>query len=93
MAQSRRQNIISISNLDFEKPYFHFCLLAYSIALLTAILAMLTFDVAQPALLYLSPACSLTPIGVGYFRGELKELFGYTTERNQKMVNNIKKKN
>jgi minor histocompatibility antigen H13 len=41
---------------------------------------MHTFNAAQPALLYLSPACILSALITAAVRGEIKELFAYSTE-------------
>lgn len=38
---------------------------------------MHTFRAAQPALLYLSPACILSVSGLALLRGEWKDLWGY----------------
>ncbi|CAG8571174.1 4355_t:CDS:2, partial [Cetraspora pellucida] len=41
----------------FHTPYFWNCFTAYILGLVTTIVVMHTFKAAQPALLYLSPAC------------------------------------
>lgn len=64
----------------FVKPYFYACLIAYLAGLLTTITVMHVFKAAQPALLYLSPACISAPFLVALVRGELKSLFAYTAE-------------
>lgn len=45
----------------FPKPYFYTTLAAYVSGLLTTIGVMHVFQAAQPALLYLSPACGTSP--------------------------------
>lgn len=45
----------------FPKPYFYTTLAAYVGGLLTTIGVMHVFQAAQPALLYLSPACGTSP--------------------------------
>ncbi|KAL1922839.1 uncharacterized protein VTP21DRAFT_9215 [Calcarisporiella thermophila] len=67
-------------NAGFIKPYFTSCFVAYVLGLVTTITVMHVFKAAQPALLYLSPACILAAVGTAAVRGELKELFKYTTE-------------
>jgi minor histocompatibility antigen H13 len=42
----------------YSKPYFLAVLSAYIAGLTTTVIVMHTFKAAQPALLYLSPACS-----------------------------------
>lgn len=58
-----------------SRIYFHSTLIAYFVGLLATILVMHLFKHAQPALLYLVPACMATPITVALIRGELKTLF------------------
>ncbi|KAF9360762.1 hypothetical protein BGX26_007888 [Mortierella sp. AD094] len=64
----------------FGKPYFTACFIAYVIGLATTMFVMHTFKAAQPALLYLSPACILSVLFMGLVRGEIKEVFSYTSE-------------
>ncbi|KAG0369894.1 signal peptide peptidase-domain-containing protein [Gamsiella multidivaricata] len=64
----------------FSKPYFTACFIAYALGLGTTIYVMHTFKAAQPALLYLSPACILSVLIMGLARGEIKEVFAYTSE-------------
>jgi minor histocompatibility antigen H13 len=44
----------------FRKSYFHMCMLGYLLGLVTTIVVMNKFNAAQPALLYLVPACLLS---------------------------------
>lgn len=57
--------------------YFNMTFLAYLLGLLTTIGVMHIFHHAQPALLYLVPACIGAPILTALVRGELKDLFQY----------------
>ena len=41
---------------------------------------MIFFNAAQPALLYLVPACLISSLGCATIRGELKELLDYSEE-------------
>ncbi|KAL8281154.1 hypothetical protein RQP46_006512 [Phenoliferia psychrophenolica] len=61
----------------FSRPYFLTCFIAYIMGLATTIFVMHTFKAAQPALLYLSPACIVSVIGCAFFRGELALFWGY----------------
>lgn len=70
----------------FCKPYFFACLSAYLLGLITTMTVMHTFKAAQPALLYLSPACILAPLVVALCRGQLSQLFAYSTEENMPIV-------
>jgi len=57
--------------------YFKSTLLAYTIGLITTIFVMHTFQAAQPALLYLVPACLGASASCGYMLGDLGNLISY----------------
>lgn len=59
-------------------PFFFYNLVAYFFGLTTTVGVMYYFKAAQPALLYLVPACLGGSILVGAVRGELKQLFKYS---------------
>jgi len=59
------------------KIYFYTGFVAYISGLLLTIFIMHVYKHAQPALLYLVPACIGAPILVATLRGELKTLFSY----------------
>jgi minor histocompatibility antigen H13 len=63
-----------------RSPYFTMALMFYFAGLLTTMVVMHVFKAAQPALLYLSPACILSVLLTAIFRGELKEVLSFTTE-------------
>ncbi|RKO91362.1 signal peptide peptidase-domain-containing protein [Blyttiomyces helicus] len=62
---------------SFPKPYFLACFIAYILGLITTVVVMHTYKAAQPALLYLSPACILSALLTALVRGETKQLFGF----------------
>ncbi|BGP40092.1 hypothetical protein JCM10449v2_004050 [Rhodotorula kratochvilovae] len=62
---------------SFPKPYFYSCFAAYVAGLATTILAMHLFRAAQPALLYLSPACIASVALCAALRGESALLWAY----------------
>ena len=64
----------------FPKPYFHTALIAYIGGLGFTIFIMMYFNAAQPALLYLVPACLGSSLLTAVVRGELKDLFDYSEE-------------
>ncbi|KAL7540291.1 hypothetical protein ACHAXR_010012 [Thalassiosira sp. AJA248-18] len=68
---------------SFPKPYFHSALLGYVIGLATTLYVMIVFEAAQPALLYLVPACLSSSLLCAAVRGELKELFEYSEEEEE----------
>ncbi|KAJ3196139.1 hypothetical protein HK101_009972 [Irineochytrium annulatum] len=61
----------------FPAPYFTWCFISYVSGLVVTVVVMHTFQAAQPALLYLSPACILSSLSVAAIRGELKEFFAF----------------
>lgn len=65
----------------FEKPYFSAAIVAYIIGLSTTIFVMHAFQAAQPALLYLSPACIGSTLITACYRHELKDLWTYRDHR------------
>jgi len=68
----------------FPKPYFHSCLIAYILGLGTTLYVMIVFEAAQPALLYLVPACLGSSMLCAVMRGEVALLFAYSEEAEEK---------
>lgn len=66
--------------VPFAKPYFNASIFAYVVGLGTTIFVMHTFKAAQPALLYLSPACILAFFITASVRGELREALQWQDE-------------
>jgi len=64
----------------FFKPYFLTNVVCYALGLVCTVGIMYFFNAAQPALLYLVPACIGGSLAVGLSRGELSELFAYDEE-------------
>uniref|UniRef100_A0A1A8R049 Histocompatibility (Minor) 13 n=1 Tax=Nothobranchius pienaari TaxID=704102 RepID=A0A1A8R049_9TELE len=60
-----------------SRTYFYSSFLAYIFGLGLTIFVMHTFKHAQPALLYLVPACVGFPVFVALLKGELTEMFRY----------------
>jgi len=67
-----------------EKIYFWSVLFSYFIGLTITVLVMYTFHAAQPALLYLVPACLGSSAGLALTRGEFLLLFKFDEEKNEK---------
>jgi minor histocompatibility antigen H13 len=65
-----------------KKSRFYFCavVIGYMIGLLVTMGIMHYFKSAQPALLYLVPACIIIPLFLALIRGEFKELWNYSEE-------------
>jgi len=68
----------------FPKPYFRAVLLAYVLGLITTMTVMHVFHAAQPALLYLSPACILSFVITAGLRGELREAWSWNDDPENK---------
>ncbi|KAJ7497283.1 peptidase A22B, signal peptide peptidase [Mycena latifolia] len=64
----------------FAKPYFYAGLAAYVVGLVTTMGVMHLFGKAQPALLYLSPACIASFGATGALRGELAAAWAWSDE-------------
>jgi len=58
---------------DFPKPYFYTCMASYILGLGTTMAVMHFFKAAQPALLYLSPACTGSVLLLAMVNGETQE--------------------
>ncbi|KZT10619.1 uncharacterized protein LAESUDRAFT_671953 [Laetiporus sulphureus 93-53] len=67
-----------------RKPYFYSALLAYVAGLGTTIVVMHNFKTAQPALLYLSPACILSFFLTAFIRDEFKDAWAWSDEPEKK---------
>ncbi|KAL1411920.1 hypothetical protein Q8F55_002906 [Vanrija albida] len=65
---------------SFPKPYFFTALLSWIAGLVATIYAMSVSGKAQPALLYLSPACTLGPALLALVRGEIGLLWSWREE-------------
>uniref|UniRef100_A0A3P8WX29 Histocompatibility (minor) 13 n=1 Tax=Cynoglossus semilaevis TaxID=244447 RepID=A0A3P8WX29_CYNSE len=75
-----------------SRTYFYSSFLAYIFGLGLTIFVMHTFKHAQPALLYLVPACIGFPVLVAMFKGELTEMFRWvtTTTAHPRYISRIK---
>ncbi|TMW64318.1 hypothetical protein Poli38472_012940 [Pythium oligandrum] len=68
---------------NFPKPFFHVNLLFYILGLVATVTVMFVFNAAQPALLYLVPACLGSAVVTALVRGEFKELLAYSEEEEE----------
>lgn len=60
-----------------SNSYFNASFIAYIVGLVTTIVVMSVFKHAQPALLYLVPACILSPFSLALIKGDLKAMLAY----------------
>ncbi len=72
------------SPIPMKLPYFYATGIAYVLGLVATTIALNVFNAAQPALLYLVPACLFASIGLAVSKGEFKELLAYTEEDEKK---------
>ncbi|EGZ15498.1 hypothetical protein PHYSODRAFT_546251 [Phytophthora sojae] len=79
---AHRANATS-SEQSFPKPFFHVNLLFYILGLVATVAVMFIFNAAQPALLYLVPACLGSALVTALVRGEFKELLAYSEEEDE----------
>jgi minor histocompatibility antigen H13 len=87
------RNKISAVNADhasFSKPFFIVNLICYALGLVATVAIMYFFNAAQPALLYLVPACLGGSLAVGLFRGELNLLLAYDEDKKDTAVSELK---
>lgn len=73
-------NFPTDAHVKFEKPYFHAGLVGYILGMGMTMFVMITFKAAQPALLYLVPACLVSSFLTAMRRGEVKALLAYSEE-------------
>ncbi|WAR22921.1 HM13-like protein [Mya arenaria] len=76
--------MLGLGDIKGSRVYFYASFLAYFLGLLLTILVMHFFKHAQPALLYLVPACIGVPVLVALVRGEIKPLFKYEDNPEEK---------
>jgi len=68
---------------SFPKPYFMWAFASYVLGLCTTLYVMIVFHAAQPALLYLVPACLGSSFLCAVVRGEVKDLLEYSEEEEE----------
>lgn len=68
----------------FSATYFKYSFIGYIIGLATTMIVMHVFKAAQPALLYLSPACILSVVIPAFFKGETEKIFKFKTGEEEK---------
>jgi len=68
---------------SFKKPYFFVTLTAYVVGLIITMAVMHMLKTAQPALLYLSPACILSLVATAVVRGELEDVWKWSDDPEQ----------
>jgi len=69
-----------------KSVYFFACLFSYFIGISTTVYVMYAFNHAQPALLYLSPACVLSVALTSLFKKEFMSLWNYSEPEEDEQV-------
>jgi len=64
-------------------PYFNVCFVFYVLGLVATVAVMHFFEAAQPALLYLVPACMGSSFTTALVRGEVKALLAHNEEEKE----------
>ena len=73
--------------ISFFKPtYFAWCLVGYALGIVLTFQAMIIFNHAQPALLFLVPCCTFSVLICGFLKKELSELAFYDEENIRKQL-------
>ncbi|XP_049831885.1 minor histocompatibility antigen H13 [Schistocerca gregaria] len=67
-----------------SNTYFYATFVAYFLGLMATICVMHIFKHAQPALLYLVPACLGTPLSLALVKGDIKAMFQYEDHPSEK---------
>ncbi|WFD25594.1 hypothetical protein MNAN1_000557 [Malassezia nana] len=82
---STRQPSVSFDRFyyRFAKPYFTACIIGYVVGLVLTMIVMHVFQTGQPALLYLSPSCSLAAALVAWRRGEIQTMWRWENPATQ----------
>ncbi|KAH9911597.1 signal peptide peptidase-domain-containing protein [Fomitopsis serialis] len=70
----------AVQGSSFSKPYFYAGLLAYVTGLMTTMGVMHFFGHAQPALLYLSPACMISFFVTAFAQGDFTHAWAWSDE-------------
>jgi len=73
-----------VNKKDVGRVYFWTCLFAYFVGLTVTVLVMYHFEAAQPALLYLVPACLGSSTLTALVRGEFNLLWNFSEEEEEK---------
>jgi len=76
----------SSSTPSTKRPYYKTVLASYAGGLIATLSVMHFFQAAQPALLYLVPACIISSLACAAVHKELKMLFAYSEEEKKEEV-------
>lgn len=86
--RAKLKNPMKGEHASFAKPYFYVNIISYALGLVVTVAVMYFFKAAQPALLYLVPACLGSSLLQAVIRGELTPLFAYDEETKKETAAN-----
>jgi len=67
---------------NVHRKYFYYSLLGYTVGLVVAIVCSQKYHAAQPALIYLIPSTFGTTVVLGWFKGDLADLYyGFSLQK------------
>jgi len=75
-----------------KTPYFTWCMVGYALGIVLTFQAMIIFNHAQPALLFLVPCCTLSVALLGFLKKEIQELINYDEENIRKQMKEEERK-
>jgi minor histocompatibility antigen H13 len=65
---------------EIPLTYFHTCFVGYILGIVETFLVMVLSNHAQPALLFLVPMCTLSVLGMAYYKKEFNEFLNYDAD-------------
>jgi len=83
-ATANKYNDLTLDQISFPKPYFNTNIICYALGLGVTVGVMYFFQAAQPALLYLVPACLGGSLFTALTRGEWSAIVAYDEEAIEK---------
>lgn len=77
---------------DFKLEYFNTCFIGYFMGIVATYAALLIFNHAQPALLFLVPGCTIPILVKGFLNNEIEQLKNYETDVDAKKEPGVENK-
>lgn len=75
-----KENVGAFNFKALDTRYFRWCIVGYALGIIATFNAMVIFNHAQPALLFLVPGCTLSVVFCALRYREIKEVFEYDEE-------------
>lgn len=77
---------------DFRLEYFNTCFIGYFMGIVATYSALVIFNHAQPALLFLVPGCTIPILIKGFLNNEIEQLKNYETDADTKKEPGVENK-